>query len=71
MSVFGSSDVPTTSRADPIATADTMAAWVTQYSLDGIDVDYEVSASRSTLFQFLTKTRRTLPLSTQATAKLK
>ncbi|KAK0488965.1 glycoside hydrolase [Armillaria novae-zelandiae] len=39
--VFGSSDVPTISGADPIATADTMAAWITQYKLDGIDVDYE------------------------------
>ncbi len=27
-----------------------MAAWVTQYSLDGIDVDYEVGATRSALF---------------------
>lgn len=42
MSVFGSTDVPTSIGADPIATANTMAAWVIQYSLDGIDVDYEV-----------------------------
>ncbi|KAF8967623.1 glycoside hydrolase [Flammula alnicola] len=41
VSVFGSTDVPTSSGADPIATANTMAAWVIQYSLDGIDVDYE------------------------------
>ncbi|KAF8202263.1 glycoside hydrolase [Pholiota molesta] len=41
VSVFGSTDVPTSSGADPIATANTMAAWVIQYDLDGIDVDYE------------------------------
>ncbi|KAF8159456.1 glycoside hydrolase [Crassisporium funariophilum] len=41
VSVFGSTDVPTSTNADPIATANTFAAWVKQYSLDGIDVDYE------------------------------
>ncbi|KAK0446753.1 glycoside hydrolase family 18 protein [Armillaria borealis] len=69
VSVFGSSDVPTTSRADPIATADTMAAWVTQYSLDGIDVDYEVTAKlkaysflrQQWLADFTTQLRVTLP----------
>ncbi|PBK99463.1 glycoside hydrolase [Armillaria gallica] len=69
VSVFGSSDVPTTSRADPIATADTMAAWVTQYSLDGIDVDYEDFAAfeagdgkaEQWLADFTTQLRVTLP----------
>ncbi|KIK68266.1 glycoside hydrolase family 18 protein [Collybiopsis luxurians FD-317 M1] len=41
VSAFGSTDAPTSQGADPIATANTMAAWVTQYDLDGIDVDYE------------------------------
>ncbi|KAH9888971.1 glycoside hydrolase [Cubamyces lactineus] len=41
VSVFGSTDVPTSSGADPVATANTIAAWVKQYSLDGVDVDYE------------------------------
>lgn len=41
VSLFGSSDVPTTVNADPVQTAQTMAAWVKQYSLDGVDVDYE------------------------------
>ncbi|KAH8093282.1 glycoside hydrolase family 18 protein [Cristinia sonorae] len=41
VSAFGSTDVPTSSGADPVATANTMAAWVKQYQLDGIDVDYE------------------------------
>jgi chitinase len=42
VSAFGSTDAPTSSGADPVATANTMAAWVIQYGLDGIDVDYEV-----------------------------
>ncbi|KAF9530434.1 glycoside hydrolase [Crepidotus variabilis] len=41
VSVFGSTDIPTTTGADPIATANSMAAWVKKYNLDGIDVDYE------------------------------
>ncbi|KAG5641908.1 hypothetical protein DXG03_003975 [Asterophora parasitica] len=41
VSAFGATDVPTTSRADPIATANSFAAWVKKYNLDGIDVDYE------------------------------
>ena len=43
VSAFGSDDAPTSTGADPIATANTMAAWVQEYDLDGIDVDYEVS----------------------------
>jgi hypothetical protein len=41
VTAFGDSNTPTTSNADPIATANTFAAWVIQYQLDGIDVDYE------------------------------
>ncbi|KAF7356592.1 Glycoside hydrolase family 18 protein [Mycena venus] len=41
VSVFGSTDVPTSSGVNPIAMATTMAKWVKQYNLDGIDVDYE------------------------------
>lgn len=44
MSVFGSTDAPTSTGADPVSTANTMAAWVKQYDLDGIDVDYEVNS---------------------------
>ncbi|KAK0217903.1 glycoside hydrolase superfamily [Armillaria fumosa] len=69
VSIFGSSDVPTTSGADPIATADTMAAWVTQYSLDGIDIDYEDFAAfdvgdgkaEQWLADFTTQLRASLP----------
>ncbi|KAI9060303.1 glycoside hydrolase family 18 protein [Trametes sanguinea] len=39
VSAFGSTDLPT--RADPVGTADTMAQWVLDHELDGIDVDYE------------------------------
>ena len=46
VSAFGSTDIPTTTGADPVATANTMAAWVKQYQLDGIDVDYEVHLIR-------------------------
>ncbi|KAF8347883.1 glycoside hydrolase [Amanita rubescens] len=41
VSAFGSTDTPTSSGADPVATANSMAAWVRRYQLDGIDVDYE------------------------------
>ncbi|KAI0372704.1 glycoside hydrolase [Pilatotrama ljubarskyi] len=41
VSAFGATDAPTSSGADPTSTANTMAAWVKQFDLDGIDVDYE------------------------------
>ncbi|KAJ8519827.1 hypothetical protein ONZ45_g3252 [Pleurotus djamor] len=41
VSAFGATDAPTSANLDPVATANTMAAWVKQYSIDGIDVDYE------------------------------
>ncbi|TFK39803.1 glycoside hydrolase [Crucibulum laeve] len=41
VSLFGSTDAPTSSGADPVSTANTMAAWVKKFNLDGVDVDYE------------------------------
>ncbi|KAI0034855.1 glycoside hydrolase family 18 protein [Vararia minispora EC-137] len=41
VSAFGSTDTPTSTNADPIKTANAMAAWVKEYNVDGIDVDYE------------------------------
>ncbi|KAJ7890533.1 glycoside hydrolase family 18 protein [Mycena olivaceomarginata] len=41
VSVFGSTDVPTSSGVNPVTMATTMANWVKQFNLDGIDVDYE------------------------------
>ncbi|KAI1792601.1 glycoside hydrolase [Ganoderma leucocontextum] len=40
-SAFGSTDTPTTSNADPVGTGNTMAKFVKDNKLDGIDVDYE------------------------------
>ncbi|KAH9940687.1 glycoside hydrolase family 18 protein [Amylocystis lapponica] len=41
VSAFGSTETPTSSGVDAASVANTMAAWVKQYDLDGIDVDYE------------------------------
>ncbi|PIL36453.1 hypothetical protein GSI_00142 [Ganoderma sinense ZZ0214-1] len=40
-SAFGATDTPTTSGANAVNTANTMAKWVKSNGLDGIDVDYE------------------------------
>jgi hypothetical protein len=42
VSAFGSTDAPTSSGADPVATANTVATFVKNFQLDGVDVDYEV-----------------------------
>ena len=44
VSAFGDSEKPTTGGTDPTSTADNLAAWVKQYGLDGVDVDYEVTS---------------------------
>ncbi|KAF8659839.1 hypothetical protein AX16_001724, partial [Volvariella volvacea WC 439] len=41
VSAFGATDVPTTTGQDPVALANRFASFVKQYSLDGIDIDYE------------------------------
>jgi len=41
VSAFGSTDTPTSSGLNAVTTANTMAAWVTEYGVQGIDVDYE------------------------------
>ncbi|KAL1939933.1 hypothetical protein VTO73DRAFT_9633 [Trametes versicolor] len=41
VSAFGATDAPTSGGADPVATANTMAQFVLDNQLDGIDVDYE------------------------------
>ncbi|KIJ19596.1 carbohydrate-binding module family 5 protein [Paxillus involutus ATCC 200175] len=41
VSLFGSTETPTSSGYDPIGTANTMAAWVIEYGLQGVDIDYE------------------------------
>ena len=42
VSAFGSTDAPTSTGVDPTSIANTMAAWVKEFDLDGIDVDCEV-----------------------------
>ncbi|KAG8214866.1 hypothetical protein J3R82DRAFT_10033 [Butyriboletus roseoflavus] len=42
VSAFGSTETPTSSGYDAVATANTMASWVIEYGFQGIDVDYEV-----------------------------
>ncbi|KIK61785.1 glycoside hydrolase family 18 protein [Collybiopsis luxurians FD-317 M1] len=70
VSVFGSTDVPTTTGADPIATANTMAAWVIEFGLDGIDVDYEdfnafdAGTAEAWLVSFTKQLRTKLPQGT-------
>ncbi|KAF8845083.1 glycoside hydrolase family 18 protein [Paxillus ammoniavirescens] len=41
VSAFGSTDAPTSTGANPTTTANNLAAFVIQYGLDGVDVDYE------------------------------
>ncbi|EED77817.1 hypothetical protein POSPLDRAFT_94833 [Postia placenta Mad-698-R] len=69
VSVFGSTDTPTSSGADPTDTANTFAAWVQEYDLDGIDVDYEdfdafdAGTAEAWLVTFTTQLRNQLPAS--------
>jgi chitinase len=42
VSGFGSTETPTSSGVDAVTAANTMAAWVIEYGVNGIDVDYEV-----------------------------
>jgi len=70
VSAFGSSDVPTTTGVNPISMATTMANWVIEYDLDGIDVDYEdfnafdagTGAAEDWLISFTTQLRTILPV---------
>ncbi|EMD38928.1 glycoside hydrolase family 18 protein [Gelatoporia subvermispora B] len=67
VSAFGSTDVPTSTGADPTSTANTFAAWVVEYDLDGIDVDYEdfdamdAGTAEAWLVTFTTQLRNQLP----------
>jgi len=69
VSAFGDQITPTTSNLDPNTTADQVASFVKQYSLDGVDVDYEdfaainkMNGSAETwLIQFTTELRNQLP----------
>ena len=41
ISAFGSTDAPTSNGADAVDTANQLAAFVKQWGLDGVDIDYE------------------------------
>jgi len=41
VSAFGSTNTPTSSGYNPTSLAQTIASWVTEYTLDGVDIDYE------------------------------
>ncbi|KAK0501351.1 glycoside hydrolase family 18 protein [Armillaria luteobubalina] len=68
VAAFGSTDIPTTSGADPVATANAMAEWVIEYDLDGIDIDYEdfnamnIGTAEAWLTTFTQQLRVKLPL---------
>ncbi|KAJ7696589.1 glycoside hydrolase [Mycena rosella] len=72
VSVFGSTDIPTTSGVNPVTIANTVAAWVIQYNLDGVDVDYEDfdafdagdGSAEAWLITFTTQLRTLLPQGT-------
>jgi len=69
VSAFGSTSTPTSSGEDAIGTADSLAAWVKQYDLDGADVDYEdfnafnggTGSAETWLISFTNELRKQLP----------
>ncbi|KAJ7760585.1 glycoside hydrolase family 18 protein [Mycena metata] len=69
VSVFGSTDEPTTLGSNPVTLATTMANWVIEFGLDGIDVDYEdfpafnggTGSAEAWLISFTTQLRTLLP----------
>lgn len=69
VSAFGSTETPASSGYDPTDTANTMAAWVKEYDLDGIDVDFEdfsafdagTGEAEDWLITFTTVLREALP----------
>lgn len=46
VSAFGSTDTPTTDGYDPVDLANRLSAFVKDYDLDGVDIDYEVRILR-------------------------
>ncbi|KAG2113001.1 glycoside hydrolase family 18 protein [Suillus discolor] len=70
VSAFGSTDTPTTSGYDPTTVANDLAAFVLEYDLDGVDIDYEdfdaMNAENGSAEDWLTTftqvLRETLPL---------
>ncbi|TBU38070.1 glycoside hydrolase family 18 protein [Dichomitus squalens] len=67
VAAFGSTDVPTSTGADPVTTANNLASWVKTYGLDGVDVDYEDfnamdgGTAEAWIISFTTQLRSQLP----------
>ena len=67
VSAFGSSEEPTTQRADPVGTATNLANFVLQNHLDGADIDWEDGnalkdgSGATWLITFTRKLRELLP----------
>ncbi|KIK62369.1 carbohydrate-binding module family 5 protein [Collybiopsis luxurians FD-317 M1] len=70
VSAFGSTEEPTNAGLDPVSLANTVAAAVIQFDLDGVDVDYEDfdafnrkdGSAEAWLISFTTQLRQTLPV---------
>ena len=68
-SAFGETEKPTTEGIDPVSTANTMAQFILDFQLDGIDVDYEDldamnrgdGAAEQWVSTFTSTLRQTLP----------
>ncbi|KAJ8594182.1 glycoside hydrolase family 18 protein [Rhizopogon salebrosus TDB-379] len=63
VSLFGSTETPTSSGYDPIGTANTMAAWVIEYGLQGDFAAFNAGtgAAEQWLISFTTQLRTQLP----------
>lgn len=67
VSAFGSTDAPVTNGVDPTDCARRLAAWVKQYNLDGVDIDWEDMQAMNTnrgeawLITFQRELRHQLP----------
>ena len=67
ISAFGSTDSPTSNGADPVDTANQLAAFVKQWGFDGVDIDYEDMPAMNTnqaeawIIAFQTQLRQQLP----------
>lgn len=46
VSLFGSTETPTSSGYNAVTTANTMAEWVLEHGVLGVDVDYEVFSKK-------------------------
>lgn len=79
VSAFGSTDAPVSAGADPVATANTMAQFVMQWGLDGIDIDFEdfnainsgTGSAENWLISFTNQLRTQLPAGRESSSALR